>query len=180
MTKRSVDATEPADFDFEAWIKGVKPARFTAPLYRRADLIGRIDDLRSKIDAMGAVEHSIGDGDPRVALIEEHNRLVDEFEASREDFVFRPQSADDRAEVQRSLEADGLTVESPEAPSYMMARTCVSHPMTGRQIQRLRETVGESAYGMLVNAWVKAWQAGGERDAPFSPLPLPTRDGDES
>lgn len=178
--RKTVEATDPAEFDFDAWIKGVKPARFTAPLYRRADLIPRIDALRAKIDATGKTEFSIGDGDPNAQLAIEHNELVDEFEASREDFTFRPQARGDHDAVMAELEADGIKVDDDAASSYMMARTCVSHPMSGAQMQRLRETVGELAYGTLAEAWMKAWTVGGERDAPFSRLPLPTRETSES
>jgi hypothetical protein len=178
--KKSVDATDPAEFDFDAWIAGVKPARFTAPLYRRGDLISQIDDLRSKIDQSGRTEFSLAEGDPVAEMVVEHNALVDQFEASREDFVFRPAESGDQKAVLAELEADGLSVEDESASAYMMARTCVSHPMSGAQMQRLRATVGEPAFNLLATAWSKAWTVGGERSAPFSPLPLPTPETTES
>lgn len=172
--KKTVDASKPEDFDFAGWLSGVKPARFTAPLFRRADLVPRMDELKAKIDRSGKTEFSVGEGDPTAKAVVEYNKLVDQFERSREDFVFRPQNSEDGSKVLAELSTDNLTEASEAAPSYMMAQTCVSHPMTGAQMQQLRETVGELAFSMLAEAWGKAWQFGGERDAPFSPLPLPT------
>ncbi len=66
----SVDAsvaTNPEDFDFPAWLEGVRPTRRGVRLYSRADVIARLEQVADEIDAA-----------PEGAAV---NALIDEAEA---------------------------------------------------------------------------------------------------
>lgn len=43
--------TNPEDFDFPAWLEGVRPTRRGVRLYSRADIIARLEHIADEIDA---------------------------------------------------------------------------------------------------------------------------------
>lgn len=44
--------TNPEDFDFPAWLEGVRPTRRGVRLYSRADVIARLEQVADEIDAL--------------------------------------------------------------------------------------------------------------------------------
>ena len=82
-----IDATEPPeveDFDFDAWLAGVRPTRRSVKLYGRADLIGRMEEIAAQIeDAVG---------DDAEDLIDEFETAKDAFDASARWFVVEARS----------------------------------------------------------------------------------------
>lgn len=196
--KRPQLVDDPASFDFEQFITGVHTAEVYAPLYRRGDLAGRIEQLaadikREEARLAGDPEQSVADESPLAALVEEHNALVRTFEESRVDFRFRGTNYKDREAAIEQMRADGapfvkVTVPGPDGDVesdepdpetlavYLTARLCTSHPLTPQQVQRLRETIGEAAFTPLWVAWRRASGEIAGVTAPFSQLPSPTRE----
>lgn len=65
---------EPQDFDLAAFIGGVRPTRRSVRIHARADLIGRLEQIADRIDALP-------DGAEVDALIDEAERMQAEFAA---------------------------------------------------------------------------------------------------
>lgn len=71
------DTTQPlevASFDLPGFLRGVRPTRRTVKLHERADLIGVLDELVNRIDALP-------DGDEADALIDQFETVRAEFQA---------------------------------------------------------------------------------------------------
>lgn len=185
MNSKPAGKLDPRTFDLDGWITGIQSVTKTVPLYQRADLLDDIQQARRKIDAAEINEQNedvgVADRDPRHALIEQHNALVAEFEASRVDFKFRPFRAGDRnACLEAMAEAGfhapvkpdvpdsalGAAVEqafadeqekfNEEATLHMTARCAISPKMTVEQVRAIREAFGEMQYQFLVAAWGEA------------------------
>ena len=87
----SVDISEAptvADFDFGAWLEGVRPTRRAVRLYARADLIGRMEEIAGEA---GDAEKS-GDTDALDALVDEMETLRETFDESARWFVVEARS----------------------------------------------------------------------------------------
>lgn len=86
----STDATaplpEPEEFDFAAWLGGVRPTRRAVRLYARADVLGRMEEIA------GLIEDA--EGEQADALVDEFEELQRTFEASGRWFFVEARSAE--------------------------------------------------------------------------------------
>lgn len=76
------------DFDFGAWLEGVRPTRRAVRLYARADLIGRMEEIAGEA---GEAEKR-GDTDAMEAFVDEMESLREAFDASARWFVVEARS----------------------------------------------------------------------------------------
>jgi len=177
-----------ASFDVEAWLKslkkkGMKPANKQIKMHFRADLIPQLRDLLTQIDALQEDENreEVGadDVDPLTAAVLRFNAMQQEFEdGGYELFEFRPRNKRIQdttyAEWQEKYAA-GDDEQRTKLILLRMAATCVSHPgITMEAFEAFEEEYGDSALASLFNAFRDAYESGGEPDAPFLPMPLPT------
>jgi hypothetical protein len=177
-----------ASFDVEAWLKslkkkGMKPANRQIKMHFRADLIPQLRDLLTQIDALQDDEHREETGmdevDPLTDAILRFNAMQQEFEAGGyELFEFRPRNKRIQettfAEWQEKYSADD-DEQRTRLILLRMAATCVSHPgITMEAFEAFEEEYGDAALASLFQAFRDAYESGGEPDAPFLPIALPT------
>jgi len=181
VTKKvAQSAAEPSAFDIDGFISGFKPALVSAKLHKRGDLIPKLSDLLTRLQALKDedaknVERSFAEGDPLTELTAEYNTMQAEFEAGGfEEFLFRPMTG---ALERKLIEAHKKSPHKDDDEWLTwraMSATCVSHvgiPMT--TWPKLRDQVGEIPFAPVVRAFTDAY-AGGGVTAPFLPLPSPT------
>jgi hypothetical protein len=180
--KKAAETTvEAAHFDVEAFITGFKAPEFDAHLYQKGSLIPRIVALQKQINdaADSKEEFSIEEGDPTAAARVEFESLNKEFEKSKVTFHFRVVQDGDMDAVWAEMVEDKIPgtedktemsmddVSMAVVNQYLIARTCLSHPLTGSQWHPIRLGVGETAFMQFVNEWAGgAYQ--GQPTAPFS------------
>jgi len=185
---QAVVGNDPATFDVQAWLKslkkkGMKPANKQIKMHFRADLIPQLADLHVRIEALREddtrEEAGVDEVDPLTDAILRFNTLLREFEdGGYELFEFRPRNKRIQdttyAEWQEKYAA-GDDEQRTKLILLRMAATCVSHPgITMEAFEAFEEEYGDSALASLFNAFRDAYESGGEPDAPFLPMPLPT------
>lgn len=179
VKKAEQSADDPSTFDVDGFVSGFKPALVSAKLHKRGDLIPVLADLlarRQKLkDDDSTPERSFADGDPLTEVEAEYTRVQAEFEAGGfEEFLFRPMTG----AVERKMIAAHQKSAHKDDDEWLtfraMSATCVSHPgIPMAAWSKLRDTVGEIAFGAVVKAFMDAYSGGGVT-APFLPLPSPT------
>lgn len=182
----AVDAA--AAFDVNAWLtglktKGMKPANVTVRMHYRSDLLPRLASLIQDIESLekSSPDREIGvdEEDPLQVAVAEYNTLQQEFEAGGwEEFSFRPRNRriNDSTFAEWQDSGGEATDKDRECLVKMrMAATCVSHPgITVEALDAFEDEYGDAAFQTLVVAFLQAYTAGGEPEAPFSPKSLPT------
>ena len=104
-----------AEFDVQAWLQDAKMPEESADVYKRADVIGEISELRRRIAILrkaAAVEKSAGEesGGELAELEAQHDRLAEEFASSQLTIYVRALGPDERKEVREAhaKRTDGL------------------------------------------------------------------------
>lgn len=170
---------DAATFDVEAWINGFVPATVTATLFRRGDLIPKLAELAAKVKAaQPSEETSFGDDAEYVRLVDEHNAVAAELEASGEKFEFLPMDRRMAIRAGEKAAADGVDPKDLDSLGwYAIAESCTSHPwITGQAFIALRERLGDYALSAFNAAWEQGQQVGGQLAAPFLQSASPTPD----
>lgn len=186
--KAAVTAVDgAASFDVEAWLKslkrkGMKPANKQIKMHFRADLIPKLRDLFEQIDALQSDEHreeaGVDEVDPLTDAILKFNAMQREFEdGGFELFEFRPRNKRIQDTTYAEWQEKYKDTDDEARTKLIllrMAATCVSHPgITADAFAAFEDEFGDSALASLFNAFLAAYESGGEPDAPFLPLPLP-------
>lgn len=201
--RKAVDASNPAEFDFDSFAQGFQRPRYTANIFRRADLVPRlselselIDDLQARLERMDEDDSDRGIEDDHPAartrikaaeLISEFNELAQQYDDSKVTFVLRsPDGRSDHEKIRKVMEADGVFQEDPppvttregqqyadDVAMYSLSVMCVSHDFTVEQWKALRAAIGEVSYAAILGAYFEAVK-GILPSAPFSPKDLPS------
>lgn len=179
-------ATDPTpdakSFDISSFLANFTQPQFPVRVPTRADLLPRIEDLRTQIDEWPEDdEGAVGDRRSKVKVITEHNKLVEEFEANHVRFVFRPACNADEMIARAKAKEAGVDFDAEgsreQLLSYRWAETCLEPAgITAAAFDALRFKIGDIALGILAKTWETACYGGSSIDAPFSPrsLPIPT------
>lgn len=200
-TAKAPIVKDAATFDVGAWLNdlstmGFKPRNVTVKMYLRGDLLPRINELVEKIQNQGEIEHEVGvnDNDPAANLVVEYERLSAEFEAAGHlDFTFRPMTKSMHNRTYREWAEthpgdDHSEEDWEDLLRLRMSETCVDFPgrsevmpsLTPEALRAFEEAYGTPAFSTLSRGFGEAYNAGGEVQAPFLPLPSPTPDTEES
>lgn len=133
----SVDVTpdlDPDDFDFEAFLDGVRPARRAVKVYARADLLADLDELEDEITRATKSQD-------RNRLVKRFDQVRDEFYASGRYFVVEARSGEWIEEFQKQAEKRlgvdaGLDVATAEdlTPEQVKARQDIGMLLLAQQI----------------------------------------------
>lgn len=173
--------TDPAVFDAERWIKnlkskGMKAATVKLKLHYRTDLIPRIQELAEEIDRLQTDEDrevGLDDVDELGAAAVELRALEEEFrDGGFEEFEFRPRNRRIQDDTYRAWQAAGYDDENDTDRRHLMlmrmSATCLSHPgITPEAWEAFEDEYGDTAFGLLLAAFIEGYTAGGEPDAPF-------------
>lgn len=172
---------DPAVFDVEQWIKrlkdkGMKAATVKLKLHYRTDLIPRIQELGAEIEALQSDEdreYGVDEVDPLDAATVELRALEQEFrDGGFEEFEFRPRNRRIQDDTYRAWQAAGFDDETDKDRRQLMlmrmSATCLSHPgITPEAWEAFEDEYGDTAFGLLLAAFIEGYTAGGEPDAPF-------------
>lgn len=129
-----VDATtadlSADDFDFGAWLSGVRPTRRAVQLYARGDLVARLDELEGRIDA--ATDDEVDE------LLEEFERLRAEFRDGRW-FIVEARSPEWVEEYRKRHTGKGKVSEAGQARILIgqLAEQIVQPQVTAEQLSTL-------------------------------------------
>lgn len=131
--------TNPADFDVDSWLAGVRPTRRSVLLYDRADLLARLDTLATHIE-------SLPDGDEADELIDEFDRVKAEFTDGRW-FTVEGRSKEWEAEFRREeltrlgvkRGSEGSARQRTKVLLAQLAEQIVDPPVTAEQLEQLNE-----------------------------------------
>lgn len=184
----AVDAA--AQFDVNAWLtglknKGMKPANVAVRMHYRSDLLPRLATLIQEIEALekSAPDREVGldEEDPLQVAVAEYNAAQQEFEAGGwEEFIFRPRNRrinDQTFQEWQDSGGEATDKDRERLVKMRMAATCVSHPgITVEALDAFEDEYGDAAFQTLVVGFLRAYTAGGEPEAPFSPKPWPSQE----
>lgn len=200
-TAKDVVAKDAATFDVAKWLAelaatGFKPANVVIPLYLRGDLVPRINELISLLQADEEADRpavGVNDRDLTAERLAEYERLTAEFEAAGHvDFTFRPMSDSIHnrvlAEWREARPGEERTEDDWNDLAYrQMAATCIDFPgrgvvgdsLTVEALRAFADIYGRRVFKTLVDGYLRASESGGEVAAPFSPKPSRTPDTGE-
>lgn len=183
-TARGFNSLEPASFDVEGFLGDFKPSIVTAKVYHRADLMPRLSVLKDEVKEMSelpAQETSYAEGDALSAKVIEFQNLQKEYldgGYTEVSFIPRDKDAEIRARIkfQASKHSSGPKDQQDYwATLYLMAEMAVRpRNLSAEAIHKLSKTVGDAGMFDVTRSWLIAFGGGGQPDAPFSPMPLPT------
>lgn len=99
--------TEPAEFDFDAWLSGAKRAARYVPLYADGEALAqlsRVNDAISKAQTLK--DRGLNEDDPKAALVAERDRLRTVVEASKIEVRVEASIEDEQAALLKQVHAD--------------------------------------------------------------------------
>lgn len=173
------DLPPPADFDVNAWVKGVRSTVRAVTLYQRADLLAEIEDLgrRLEIEQRAAEDEDSLDGNQANELAEQLEELYAEFVASGVTWKVEARSADWLTNVEKQVnkhrDSNGLSKEArAELVTATQLADAVIQPtgVTIEHLETLRE-VSDAQYRRLVAAFLAACSQAPGVSVPFSQRP---------
>lgn len=139
----STDATaplpEPEEFDFAAWLAGVRPTRRAVKLYARADVLARMEEISQLVED--------ADDEQAGALVDEFDALKAAFENSGRWFVVEARSSEWVEDFRRVYKRDhGIKGEPGDRQRIaiilaQLAEQIVSPAgVTAEMLERLHDT----------------------------------------
>lgn len=126
----------PEDFDFAAWLEGVRPTRRAVTLYQRADVIAELEALAERIE-------SLPDGPEVDEAVDRFDALKDEFHHGRV-FVVEARSPEwvehFQAEARKALGVKGEPTQAQDARVLFeqLAAQIVTPRVDADQLERLQ------------------------------------------
>lgn len=108
-----VDITEdvtPEDFDFDAFVDGVRPGRRAVRVTMRADLVAEIDQIAIQAEAL-----EDPNGEEAQALLNRFEQIKEQITASQKVFVVEARSEHRMRQIVKQMEKLGVTKPGKKA-----------------------------------------------------------------
>ncbi|MGN6245111.1 MAG: hypothetical protein ACTHQ3_15775 [Motilibacteraceae bacterium] len=193
MSTTEHDDIAPADFDLDAWIDGTKPTERSCVIVGRGDLIAQAEELLRQYEALQRSEREASVTETTLGALEaEMEQVEQQIEASKAVWYLKAltpeeiRTAAKAAEKAAKRSGDPAKDENADYTAYQIAAAVVrveradgstAAGITGPQILKLKDRLGEAVVLQLFSTLQKAMSEDPSVSAPFSRKSSPGRAG---
>lgn len=157
----------PADFNFDDWLTDAKRPERSVMVYKRADLLGDLDDLERRIRELASIpEEDQSLADSPTALEEEYLAKAQEFHDSGLLFRVKGLTQDEMDKINKAG-ADAKET-SEQIGRRLIEAALVSPRLTFDQLGKLSQAIGDAQMKQIVTAYMLATMKAPEVTVPFS------------
>lgn len=154
------------EFDLDAWLVDAKRPERSVRVYKRADLMSRLDELERLIEdaqRASAEDESLGDGVS--VLEEEYQQVAQEFKDSGILVTVHALNSDERLKITE----DGKKAKESAAVigRRLIAEALVSPKISFENLERFEQAIGSAQVGLIAQAINKATEQAPNPSTPF-------------